>query len=99
PPATPALLPSTTLFRSDDDEVEPRVADPRVVAHRDLELLRAAPAPAGALGLDQRVARARVVGAERQELRLVPTDRVVALLAEHRSEEHTSELQSCENLI
>src|SRR5207302_10333198 len=93
PPPRPTLFPYTTLFRSGRVRVLlqlEQLAEPRQVA---VELVRALPF------LEEPVRRDAVLGGV---MHLAGADLDLVQLAagpEHRSEEHTSELQSRENLV
>src|SRR5690606_41608898 len=88
-PAHP-VVPYTTLFRSR-----------RVLGHEVRDVLRGrVPGHHGALGDDRHTVLRRLARADPAADRLVPAEDLRPdLLLHPRSEEHTSELQSRENLV
>src|SRR5690606_40286650 len=91
PPQTTTLYPYTTLFRSDHEPVEHvRAAREVRVAERSQQVLREHPEVA-----DQTLRENNLDPSERNNL----DNKLEEVKTRKRSEEHTSELQSRENLV
>src|SRR2546427_13044854 len=95
-PPRSTLFPYTTLFRSDAEPVETVLLDPAAV---DVdEALQHARILGHEIIEPGKISQRLALAAERRIAPVVVVDRIVEPVR-HRSEEHTSELQSQSNLV